>query len=355
MSRALELAQLGRYTTHPNPRVGCVITRDEQILGTGWHLKAGEPHAEINALNNTSGDLQDATVYVSLEPCSHHGRTPPCTEALIRAGIRRVVVAAPDPNPQVSGAGIKALKNAGISVETGLMAEPANELNKGFIYRMTRGRPYVRCKSAISLDGKTALAGGVSRWITGAASRRDVQELRAASSAVMTGINTVLADDPGLNVRDVDTRGRQPLRIVLDRSLRFPAGAKMLGVDGTTILFTRNRDERNRQILERAGARVQYIDVDEGDFLDAVLRELALTYEVNDLLVEAGAKLSGAMLAHGLVDELVVYQAPIILGAAAVDMMDTPVITDMNDRYEMELVDFCRFDQDWRFVFKPNH
>ncbi len=322
-------------------------------MGTGWHLKAGEPHAEINALNDASCDLRGATAYVSLEPCSHHGRTPPCTEALIRAGISRVVIAAPDPNPQV--AGIKALKNAGIGVETGLMAEQANELNKGFISRMTRGRPYVRCKSAVSLDGKTALAGGVSRWITGTASRLDVQELRAASSAVMTGINTVLADDPRLNVRDVDTRGRQPLRIVLDRDLRFPAGAKMLAVDGTTILFTRNRDEQIRQILERAGARVQPVDEDEDDFLDAVLRELALTYEVNELLVEAGAKLSGVMLAQGLIDELVVYQAPIILGAAAVDMMDTPVITDMNDRYKMDLVDFRRFDEDWRFVFKPSY
>ena len=355
MARALELAEKGRFSAHPNPRVGCVIARNGQALGAGWHRKAGEPHAEINALHDASCNLQGATAYVSLEPCSHHGRTPPCTEALIRSGISRVVIAASDPNPQVSGAGIQALRGAGIAVETGLMAEPANELNKGFVYRMTRERPYVRCKSAVSLDGKTALAGGVSRWITGAASRRDVQELRAASSAVMTGINTVLADDPGLNVRDVDTRGRQPLRIVLDRDLRFPAGARMLALDGTTILFTRNRDEGTRQTLERAGARVRYMGVDEGEYLGAVLRELALTYEVNDLLVEAGAKLSGTMLAHGLIDELVVYQAPVILGAAAADMMDTPVITDMSDRYELELVDSRRFDEDWRFVFKPSY
>ena len=207
MSHALELAEKGRFTTHPNPRVGCVITRNDKVLGTGWHRKAGGPHAEINALNDASCDVRGATAYVSLEPCSHHGRTPPCTEAIIRAGISRVVIAAPDPNPQVSGAGIKALQEAGISVQTGLMAGPANELNKGFIYRMTRARPYVRCKSAVSIDGKTALAGGASRWITGAACRQDVQELRAASSAVMTGINTVLADDPRLNVRAVDTAG----------------------------------------------------------------------------------------------------------------------------------------------------
>ncbi len=355
MARALELAEKGRFSTHPNPRVGCVIARNGKALSAGWHRKAGEPHAEINALHDASCNLQGATAYVSLEPCSHHGRTPPCTEALIRSGISRVVIAASDPNPQVSGAGIQALRGAGIAVETGLMAEAANELNKGFISRMTRGRPHVRCKSAVSLDGKTALAGGASRWITGPTARQDVQELRAASSAVMTGINTVLADDPRLDVRAVDTGGRQPLRVVLDRELRFPPGAQMLGLDGTTILFTRNGDEQLHGSLERAGARVRFIDGSEDDFPDTVVRELALTYEVNDLLLEAGAKLSGTMLARGLIDELVVYQAPIILGAAAVDMMETPVVTDMNDRYEMELVDYRRFDEDWRFVFKPGH
>ena len=355
MTHALELAEKGRFTTHPNPRVGCVITRNDKVLGTGWHRKAGSPHAEINALNNACGDVRGATAYVSLEPCSHHGRTPPCTEAIIRSGISRVVIAAPDPNPQVSGAGIKTLQEAGISVETGLMAEPANELNKGFIYRMTRARPYVRCKSAVSVDGKTALAGGASRWITGTASRQDVQELRAASSAVMTGINTVLADDPRLNVRAVDTAGRQPLRIVLDRNLRFPESAKMLGEDGTTILFTRNADERIHAVLEQAGACVRFVGGDEDEFLDSVLRELASTYEVNDLLVEAGAKLSGTMLERRLLDELVVYQAPVILGAGAVNMMETAAVTDMNDRYELELVDSRRFGQDWRFVFKPRY
>lgn len=351
MTRALELADKGRFTTHPNPRVGCVITRDEQVVGSGWHRRAGEPHAEINALSDASCDLRGATAYVTLEPCSHHGRTPPCTEALIGAGISRVVIAARDRNPQVSGAGIKALADAGIRVETGLMEQPATELNKGFFYRMTRGRPYVRAKSAISLDGKTALAGGASRWITGAASRRDVQELRAASSAVMTGINTILADDPRLDVRDVNTGGRQPLRVVLDRDLRFPAGAQMLGRDGTTVLFTRNEDDLLHGRLERAGARVRFIDGGEDDFLHTVLQELAKTYEVNDLLLEAGAKLTGNMLHHGLIDELVVYQAPIILGAAAVDMMDLPVITAMDERHELELVDVRRFNEDWKFVY----
>ena len=353
MSRALELAEKGRFTTHPNPRVGCVITRNGKVLGTGWHKKAGSPHAEINALNDASCDLRGATAYVSLEPCTHHGRTPPCTEAIIRSGISRVVIAASDPNPQVSGAGIKALREAGISVDTGLMAEPANELNKGFIYRMTRARPYVRCKTAVSVDGKTALAGGASRWITGAASRLDVQELRAASSAVMTGINTVLADDPRLNVREVDTAGRQPLRIVLDRKLRFPENAKMLGVEGTTILFTRNGDERLHAGLEQAGARVRFVHGSEDEFLESVLRELASGYEVNDLLVEAGAKLSGSLLEHRLIDELVVYQAPVILGSDAVDMMEITAIADMQNRVKLDLLDSRRFEQDWRFVFKP--
>ena len=353
MSRALELAELGRYSTHPNPRVGCVIARNGQVVSTGWHQKAGLPHAEINAINTASCDLRDATAYVSLEPCAHQGRTPPCTEAIIRAGIARVVIAASDPNPVVSGKGISTLKNAGITVETGLMAEAANELNKGFICRMTRQRPYVRCKSAVSLDGKTALAGGESRWITGTASRLDVQALRAASSAVMTGINTVLDDDPQLNVRDVETEGRQPIRIILDRNLRFPVSAKMLDVEGETILFTRSRDEELYATLERAGAPVVFVDGDEDGFLDAVLRKLALTYEVNDLLVEAGPVLSGNMLANGLIDELIVYQAPIILGADAADMMNTPAITSLDDRYELELVDYRRIEPDWRFVFKP--
>ena len=351
MTRALELAHRGRFTTHPNPRVGCVISRDDRVLGSGWHRKAGEPHAEINALNDASCDLRGATAYVTLEPCSHHGRTPPCTEALIGAGISRVVIAARDRNPQVSGAGIKTLADAGVRVETGLMEQPATELNKGFFYRMTRGRPYVRAKSAISLDGRTALAGGASRWITGAASRRDVQELRASSSAVMTGINTVLADDPRLDVRDVDTGGRHPLRVVLDRTLRFPAGAQMLGRDGTTVLFTRNGDELLHGRLERAGARVRLVEGGESDFLHHVLRELALTWEVNDLLLEAGAKLTGSMLQHGLIDELVVYQAPVILGGAAAGMMELPAISAMDERHELELVDYRRFDEDWKFVY----
>ena len=352
MARALALAERGRFTTHPNPRVGCVIARDGEILGRGWHHKAGEPHAEINALHAAGAHLRGATAYVTLEPCAHQGRTPPCTAALVKAGISRIVVAVQDPNPQVAGAGIKALTDAGIKVETGLMAEQAKELNKGFFSRMTRARPYLRAKSAISLDGKTALAGGESRWITGAASRRDVQALRAASSAVMTGINTVLADDPRLNVRELDTGDRQPLRVVLDRTLRFPPAAQMLGLDGATILFTRNEDDRLHGALERAGARVRFVDGDEDGFLEVVLRLLAQDYEVNDLLLEAGATLTGSMLQHGLIDELVVYQAPVILGCTAVGMAALPTLSAMDQRHELDLVDYRRIDEDWKFVYR---
>ena len=352
MARALELAERGRFTTHPNPRVGCVIARDGTILGSGWHHKAGEPHAEINALVDAAGDLRGADVYVTLEPCAHQGRTPPCVKALLDAGISRVVVAVQDPNPQVAGAGIKALTEAGIRVETGLMAQQAAALNKGFFSRMTRARPYLCAKSAISLDGKTALAGGESRWITCAASRRDVQVLRAASSAVMTGINTVLADDPRLNVRDIDTGGRQPLRVVLDRALRFPPDAQMLDLHGATILFTRNEDERLHDKLARAGAEVRFVAGDGDGFLDNVLRMLALDYEVNGLLLEAGARLTGSILQRGLIDELVVYQAPVILGCSATGMMDIPPLTAMDQRHELDLVEHRRMDEDWKFVYK---
>ncbi len=352
MARALELAARGCFTTHPNPRVGCVVARDGAILGCGWHRRAGEPHAELNALRDASGNLHGATVYVTLEPCAHQGRTPPCTTALIQAGISRVVAAVRDPNPQVAGAGLSALRDAGIKVETGLMEPAATALNKGFFSRMTRARPYLRAKSAISLDGKTALAGGESRWITGAASRRDVQALRAASSAVMTGINTVLADDPRLNVRACDTGGRQPLRVVLDRALRFPAAARMLSLDGATIVFTRNGDERRREELVRAGAEVRLVAGGKDEFADNVLRMLARDYEVNDLLLEAGATLTGSLLQHGLLDELVVYQAPVILGCTAVGMAALPTLTRMEQRWELELVDYQRLEADWKFIYK---
>lgn len=353
MTRALELARRGRYSTHPNPQVGCVIAQGGRIAGSGWHHRAGLPHAEINALNEAGGDLQGATAYITLEPCNHHGRTPPCAPALIEAGLARVVVAMPDPNPMTSGRGLKALAAAGLKVETGLMAEEALAINRGFVSRMERRRPYIRCKLAVSVDGKTALANGASRWITGAEARADGQRLRAASSAVMTGINTVLADDPRLNVREVDTAGRQPLRVVLDRALRFPATARMVALAGKTLLFTRSRDAGLRGALERAGVEVRFVAGDEEGFLPAVLRTLALECEVNDLLVEAGPTLSGALLQGDLVDELIVYQAPILLGSGAAEMAATPVIAAMEERRELELLDQRPVGKDWRLTFRP--
>ncbi len=350
MSRALELAEQGRYSTHPNPRVGCVLALDGRVAGSGRHERAGAPHAEINAINDAACDLNGATAYVSLEPCAHQGRTPPCAPALVAAGVRRVVIAATDPNPQVAGRGIKTLAAAGVSVETGLLAAEANELNRGFVSRMTRRRPYVRCKSAISLDGKTALANGAARWITGEAARRDGHRLRAAGSALATGSGTVLADDPLLTVRGIDTGGRRPLRVVLDRRLRFPAGAAMLREPGDIVLFANGR---RGERAAPGGVAARFIDADEDGFLDAVLEVLAEEYEVNDLLVEAGPTLSGALLAAGLVDELVVYQAPVILGAAALDMMKLPTLTDLAEKHALELLERRRLGDDWRYVFRP--
>ena len=248
MAQALRLAEQGLYSTSPNPRVGCVLVADEKLVGEGWHQRAGEAHAEALALSAAGGAALGATAYVTLEPCSHHGRTPPCADALISAGVARVVVAVPDPNPQVSGAGIARLRAAGIKVETGLMETAAQDLNVGFFARMTRGTPWLRSKIAMSLDGRSALANGVSQWISGEAARRDVQHWRARSCAVLTGINTVLADDARLNVREIETV-RQPLRVVLDSKLRMPLTARMLA-DGNVLLYTAQHDAKKCALLE---------------------------------------------------------------------------------------------------------
>ncbi len=354
MSRAIQLARLGQFTTHPNPRVGCVITKDERLVASGWHKKAGLPHAEINAINHAPCELHGATMYVSLEPCHHQGKTPPCTERIIDAGISRVVIAMRDPNPVISGAGLDALANAGIHVELGLMEREARKLNQGFIYRMTRQRPYIRCKLAISLDGKIALANGKSKWLSGEPARLDVQRLRARSSAVITGINTVLADDPRLNVREVDTQNRQPHRVILDRSLRFPESAKMLESEGKVIVFTRDHHRETSAALKKAGVIVERADCPESEFLHFIVNKLAQTYAVNDLLIEAGATLSGSMLNSGLIDELIIYQAPVILGTGSVDMIKTPVLNDLHQRYRLNMIDSRKMGADWRFIFKPS-
>ena len=351
MSRALQLAGRGLYTTHPNPRVGCVLVRDDSIIAEGWHEYTGGPHAEVVALNNARTEVAGATCYVTLEPCSHSGRTPPCTDALIKAGIKRTIAAMLDPNPAVAGQGRNKLEQAGITVAVGLLAAESERLNHGYIMRRTLQRPLVRCKLAISLDGKTALADGTSKWITGTAARRDVQRLRAESAAIMTGIGTVLADDPSLNVRDI-TLNRIPLRVVIDPELRCPPAAKMLRLPGRTLIFTGNHDAGRRELLQQAGAEVVLLDQPAPGFLHQALTWLAVQEEINDILLEAGATLAGSMLDAGLIDELIIYQAPVLLGDDARGLFKFPPIASMADRRELELIETRRVGEDVRFTFE---
>lgn len=322
MRRALTLAAEGRFSTSPNPRVGCIIAHGGQIVGQGFHLKAGGPHAEVHALRQAGENASGATAYVTLEPCSHYGRTPPCAEALIQAGVSRVVAAIADPNPQVAGKGLAMLSAAGIRTESGLLETEARELNRGFLSRIERGRPFVRLKCAASLDGKTALSDGLSQWITGEAARHDVQILRAESCAVLTGIGTVLADDPQLNVRAFPTL-RQPLRIVLDSRLRLPPTAKLLADPASPVLLL------TAVPPEKYLAAIPHLDIltipaaDGRISLPAALTLLA-ERGIGELLVEAGATLCGAFLQAGLADEIVLYQAGKILGGNARSLFDLP-------------------------------
>lgn len=354
MARALHLAERGLRTTHPNPRVGCVLVKNDHVLAEGWHARAGGPHAEIHALEQAGAEARGADCYVTLEPCAHAGRTPPCTGALIAAGLRRVVAAAVDPNPRTGGEGIAALQRAGIMTETGLLEDQARALNPGFEMRMRQGRPYVRSKLAMSLDGRTALASGRSRWITGEAARKDVQRWRAQSSAIMTGIGTVLADDPALTVRDVDTGGRQPLRVVIDPELKMPPGAQMLKELGRTLVFTlSNNAEKMAGFTDSHVTIITLSASSRDDMLLPALRYLAQREEVNDVIVEAGSVLNGALLQAGLVDELVIYMAPHILGQDARSLFHIPVIEEMNQRVELTLQDLRMVGQDLRITLKP--
>jgi diaminohydroxyphosphoribosylaminopyrimidine deaminase/5-amino-6-(5-phosphoribosylamino)uracil reductase len=349
MARALQLARRGLYTTDPNPRVGCVLTRNGEVVGEGWHERAGGPHAEVAALNAAGARSRGATAYVSLEPCCHHGRTPPCTQALVAAGVARVVAAMPDPNPQVASQGIAELQRAGIRVDIGLMQAEAERLNPGFVSRMSRGRPYVRLKLAVSLDGRTALASGESKWITGDAARADVQRLRARSSAILTGVGTVLADDPSLTVRDFDI-GRQPLRVVVDGHLSMRPEARLLQLPGKTLVVTAADDDEYAEPLLAAGAEVMVLPAgpDTVD-LPALLRDLGQR-EINELLVEAGATVCGALLKTGLVDELVLYLAPHLLGSGARGMFNLPGLETMRDRTALRIQDVRAVGQDWRII-----
>ena len=349
MAHALVLAKRGLNTTDPNPRVGCVLVKDGKVVGEGWHERAGEPHAEAHALQRAGAAARGATAYVSLEPCCHQGRTSPCSQALIHAGVTRVVAAMPDPNPRVAGQGFAELEQAGIRVERGLLQADAERLNPGFISRMTRGRPYVRVKLAASLDGRTALANGVSKWITGEPARADVQRLRARSSAILTGIGTVLADDPSLTVRGLDI-GRQPLRVVVDGRLQMQVTARMLGLAGKTLVVTSAAEGIAAEALRTAGAEVLSLPAADGSVdLNALLRQLAKR-EVNEILVEAGATLCGALLKAGLVDELIVYLAPHLLGDSARAMFNFPALTDMTGRIAIDVQDMRAVGKDWRIT-----
>lgn len=352
MERALELAALGKYSTPPNPRVGCVVAQGDRIVGEGAHRKSGEAHAEPLALQAAGPATRDATVYVTLEPHCYHGRMPPCTDALIKAGVKRVVCATLDPNPKVRGAGMKQLQQAGVQTQTGLFEAQARELNLGFEKRMISGLPRVIVKIAASLDGRVALANGESRWITGEAARADVQKLRAESSAVLTGIETVLADDPQLTVRDasLDTLGRQPLRIVLDSNLRMPATAKMLREQGDTIVFT--AQQTDREIYH--GAKLIRAPADTAGRVDLqhVVRELG-ALSCNDVLVEAGPTLAGGLLHSGLADELIVYIAPVLLGPDARPMAQLPRLEKLSDRLQFGLHRSERIGADLKLVLRP--
>ncbi len=345
MASAIRVARQGLISTHPNPSVGCVIVSAGGEIFSGWHVRAGEPHAEVHALRAAGDRARHASCYVTLEPCSHQGRTPPCADALIKAGVRRVIVAMQDPDPRVSGQGIARLREAGIVVDTGLLQADAERLNPGFIKRMTQGLPYVRCKLGMSLDGRTAMASGESQWITSPQSRRDVQRLRAESSAIMTGINTVLADDCSLTVREIAT-DRQPIRVVLDTHGRLPAEAAMLKQAGQTWLLS----SVNASI---AGAELVIVPERDGRLdLTAAMRLLA-ERGINQILLESGATLAGAMLQAGLVDELIIYAAPRLLGDNARGLLQMPGLDRLNDAIELSITDVRSIGKDLRITATP--
>ena len=347
MRRALALAEKGLFTTTPNPRVGCVITRGESIVGEGWHERAGGPHAEIAALIAAGDRARGATVYVNLEPCSHYGRTPPCADALIRAGVARVVAAVADPNPLVAGSGLARLQAAGIEVACGVLEKEAAEMNIGFFARMTRGTPWVRMKSAASLDGRTALHNGRSQWITSEAARNDGHWWRARACAVLTGIGTVLEDDPQLTVRAIDTP-RQPRRIVIDSALQISPQARILAGGGTWIAAAQPHPEKEAQ-LRAAGAKILMLPNPHGKVeLRHMLEELGRR-GVNELHVEAGFKLNGSLIREHCADELLVYLAPKLLGDAQ-GMFQLPPLARLQDAAAFRWHDVRMIGEDLRLI-----
>lgn len=359
MAEAMRLARKGLFTVRINPRVGCVLVKGGRIVGHGYHAYAGQQHAEINAINNAAEDVENSTVYVTLEPCSHHGKTPPCTESLVAAGIRRVVVATQDPNPLVNGKGLAYLNEKGLETHCNVLENEALELNKGFFQRMRTGRPYVTVKSAISLDGKTALSSGKSQWITCQAARLDVHKLRARSCAILTGIGTVLADDPLLSVRlsheqlGLEAKPEQPIRAVVDTHLRIPESAKMLQSPGRTIVYTGSKDTSKIDRLQRENVEIVKMQATEMLELAEVLQDLGAR-GINEVLIEAGATLVGSLLHQGLVDEMVIYMAPHLIGETGKGLAGLPMITDMQDRLAMRVEEISAIGVDIRLRVRPS-
>lgn len=351
MARALALAAQGLNTTTPNPRVGCVLMRDGEIVGEGWHQRAGEPHAEVHALREAGTRAAGATAYVTLEPCSHFGRTPPCSDALIDAGIGRVVAAMEDPNPLVAGRGLARLRAAGIATAHGLLEEEARELNIGFVSRMTRGRPWLRLKAAGTLDGKTALSNGVSQWITGSAARDDGHRWRARACAILTGIGTVREDDPQLNVRAVPVE-RQPLRVLVDARLEVSLSARILQ-GAPALIATARGDAARLAALQDAGHEVVVLP-NSGGKVDLPALMLALGQRgINEVHAEAGFKLNGSLLREGCVDELLLYLAPMLVGDAAQGLFNLAALTALDQAVRLDVRDLRRIGEDFRLIARP--
>lgn len=366
MAQALRLAERGRYTTMPNPRVGCVLVKDEKVVGEGWHVRAGEGHAEVNALAAAGDSARGATVYVTLEPCSHTGKTGPCSHALVAAGVSRVVYAMEDPNPLVAGRGIEYLQEHGIQVDGPLLEEDARALNPGFIKRMERKLPFVRCKMGMSLDGRTSMASGESQWVTGKKARGDVQRLRARSCAIISGIDSVLIDNSSLTVRahELDlpdaeaAAAKQPLRVILDSNIRLNRNAKILAQE-TPILIVHNGRAESEKLMGWP-AHVEFLalpahsSIDGGGRVDlnALLRELAKR-QCNEVLVETGATLAASFLRRGLVDELIIYMAPKLLGSSARALFDLPLAT-MSSALPLKISDMRAVGTDWRITATPD-
>lgn len=355
MAEALRLARLGLYTTTPNPRVGCVVVKDGVVVGTGWHAKAGEPHAEVHALREAGDRAKGATAYVTLEPCNHTGRTGPCSEALLNAGVARVVAAMQDPNPLVAGKGLARLAAAGVQVHSGLLENEAVELNIGFVSRMTRGRPWLRLKTAGSLDGKTALNNNASQWITGEAARQDGHRWRARACAILTGFGTVKEDNPQMTVRGVDygdLAPRQPLRIVVDSRLQIYPTANILK-NGNSLIVGAVEDESRIAALREVGAEVLIIPNEQGKVeLQTMLCALA-ERGINEIHAEAGGKLNGSLLREGCVDEFLIYQAPMLIGDKAQGMFSLHELTELSQATRLKIMDRTVLGDDLRILARP--